>query len=233
MNTNAGINIEVNLGLEFQIDNTQSVQTNYIFDSPIYTDLDTAIENEFEGYSSIEFFPNFAGALTGIKEGNVGIWEGKFKIDDDGYKYILYKGGRGPSYLYAKINDEEEYKKIGYITINQDRFMFEDTSFAHYEIDLKKNDIVYFKAYFLGYTINSGGTGNLYLGISKVDDYTKVRQLGANDIVGVDSEFDIKYEFYSGDPYYSDKEFSPLDFFDYSSVSVSSTNFEPWDNSGT
>ena len=118
-NTAAGISSEVTLGLEFEIDSTQSVQTNYIVDSVIYTDLETAMENNYEGYSSKEYLPNFSGALTGIKEGNIGIWEGKFKIDQEGYKYILYKGGRGPSFLYAKINNETEYKKIGYILTNQ------------------------------------------------------------------------------------------------------------------
>ena len=166
-NAEEGITTQVTLGLEFQVDNTQSVQTNYVFDSAIYTDLDEAINNNYEGYASTEFFPVFAGAMTGIKEGNVGIREGKFRIDDDGYKYILYKGGRGPSKLYAKINDETEYKLIGYIVINQAGYMFAYPSYAYYQIDLKKGDIVYFKAYLLGYTIATGGSASLYIGISK------------------------------------------------------------------
>lgn len=73
--------------------------------------LEEAINNNYDGHSSIDFFPNFAGGLTGIIEGNIGIWEGKFIIKEEGYKYIVYKGGRGPSILYAKINNETEYKK--------------------------------------------------------------------------------------------------------------------------
>ena len=230
INKNENIN---NLGLEFEVDNSQSVQTNYIFDSVVYTDLDQAINSNFDGYSSTEFFPNFAGAMTGIKEGNVGVWEGKFKINEDGYKYILYRGGRGPSKLLAKINDETEYKEIGYITINQAAYMFARPSYAYYEHEFKKGDVVYFKAYLLGYTIVGSGSASLYIGISKENVVSKVRTLGANDIVGIDSEFDVKYTFDSGDPYYTEKTFDSLSFFDYSLVSISSPNFESWDLSAT
>ena len=214
------INTKVTLGLEFQVDNTQSVQTNYIYDSVIYTDLDKAINSNFEGYSSTEFFPNFAGVMSGIKEGNVGIWEGKFRIDDDGYKYILYKGGRGPSKLFVRINDETEYKQIGYIVINQAAYMFVPPSYAYYQVDLKKGDIVYFKAYLLGKTLATGASAWLNIGISKEAVVSSVRTLGSNDIVGIDSQFDAKYTFNSGDPYYSEKHFDSLSFFDYSLVSV-------------
>ena len=231
VNSAAGISTQVKLGLEFEVDNSQSIQTNYIFDSIVYTDLDEAIKKNFAGYSNTEFFPNFAGAMTGIKEGNIGVWEGKFRIDDDGYKYILYRGGRGPSKLYARINDETDYKLIGYIVINQGGYMFAHPSYAYYQIDLKKGDIVYFKAYLLGYTLASGASAYLYIGISKEDVVSKVRTLGSNDIVGIDSAFDVKYEFVSGDPYYSEKQFDSLSFFDYSLVTVSSPNYQPWDSS--
>ena len=195
-NTDEDITSTVKLGLQFEVDNSKSTQTNYIFDEAIYTnyaDLETAIANGFEGYTSTEFFPNFAGAMTGIKEGNIGVWEGKFKIDDDGYKYILY----------------------------------------YYQIDLKKDDIIYFKAILLGSTINSGGTASLYIGISKENVVSKVRTLGANDIVGIDSDFNTKYEFYSGDPFYDEKQFDSLSFFEYSLVSLTSPNFASWDGSET
>ena len=231
VNSAAGISTQVKLGLEFEVDNSQSIQTNYIFDSIVYTDLDEAIKKNFAGYSNTEFFPNFAGAMTGIKEGNIGVWEGKFRIDDDGYKYILYRGGRGPSKLYARINDETDYKLIGYIVINQAGYMFAPPSYAYHQIDLKKGDIVYFKAYLLGYTLASGASAYLYIGISKENVVSKVRTLGSNDIVGIDSAFDVKYEFVSDDPYYSEKQFDSLSFFDYSLVTVSSPNYQPWDSS--
>jgi hypothetical protein len=231
VNSEENINEIVKLGLEFEVDNSQSVQTNYIFDSVIYTDLNEAKTRNYAGYSNTEFFPNFAGAMTGIKEGNVGVWEGKFRIDDEGYKYILYRGGRGPSELYARINNEAEYKRIGYITINQGGYMFAYPSFAYYEINLNKGDIVYFKAYLLGKTLATGAKASMYIGISKVNDVSKVKTLSSSEIVGVDSEFDVKYTFYSGDPYYSEKQFDSLSFFDYSLVTVSSPNYQPWDSS--
>ena len=229
-NTEENIDTQVKLGVEFEVDNSQSVQTNYLYNEIIYTDLDDAKDKGFEGYSNSEFFPNFAGYMSGIKEGDVGIWEGKFRIDDEGYKYILYKGGRGPSELYAKINDETEYKRIGYILINQGGYMFNVPSYAYYQVDLKKGDIVKFKAYLLGKTLNTGSTAWLYIGIAKEPVVSAVRTLGSNDIVGIDSDFDVKYTFTSGDPYYSEKKFDSLSFFDYSLVTVSSPNYQPWDN---
>ena len=225
------ISTNVKLGLNFQVDNTQSVQTNYLYDNIIYdTTIYDAIDKNFEGYSSIEFFPNFAGSMTGIKEGNIGVWEGKFRIDDEGYNYILYKGGRGPSVLYAKINDETEYRKIGEILINQSTYMFGGTSLAYYEINLNKGDIVYFKVYLLGKTLSNGATGWINIGISKDNDVSHVKTLGKNDIVGTNAEFDQPYVFHSGDPYKTDNIFDSYSFFDYTLIEVSSPNFESWDN---
>ena len=157
-NTNLHIDTKVKLGFEFEVDNTQSVQTNYVYDSIIYTDLEDAISKNFEGYSSYEFFPNFAGGITGITEGNIGIWEGKFKIPDEGYKYILYKGGRGPSKLLYKIGDATDYEEELYITENQSGYMFVSPSYAYRQVDFNKGDIVYFKAYLLGKTLATGAS---------------------------------------------------------------------------
>ena len=230
---NTEIDTIVTLCLELEVDNSQSVQTNYIFDSVIYTALTDDVINNIEGYSNMEFFPNFANYMGGIKEGNIGIWEGKFRFNEDGYKYILYRGGRGPSRLFAKINDETEYKEIGYILINQGAYMFEKPSYAYYEHEggFKKGDVVKFKAYLLGKTLATGASASMYIGISKVNDVSKVKTLSSSEIVGVDSEFDVKYTFHSGDPYFSEKQFDSLSFFDYSLVKVSSPNFQPWDAS--
>ena len=234
VNSAESIDTRVTLGLEFEVDNSQSVQTNYIFDSIIYNDLSENIINEnIEGHSSVEFFPNFANYMGGIKEGNIGVWEGKFRFDDDGYKYILYRGGRGPSRLFAKIGEETDYHQIGYILINQGAYMFESPSYAYYykEEGFPKGTEVKFKAYILGRTLSTGASASIYIGISKVKDASKVKTLSSSDIVGVDSEFGARYEFHSGDPYYTEKQFDSLSFFDYSSVSISSPNYEPWDSS--
>ena len=232
-NTEFGISTNVKLGLNFQVDNSLSTQTNYLYDKIIYnTTIEDAIEKNFEGYSSINFFTNNAGAMTGIKEGNIGIWEGKFRIKEEGYKYIVYKGGRGPSVLYAKINDETEYQKIGYILINQGGYMFAEPSYAYYQRELHKNDVVRFKAYLLGKTLTGSSTGYINIGISKTNEQSKVVTLGKKDIVGIDYEFDQPYVFHSGDPYKTKKIFDSYSFFDYSFVQVTSPNFVSWDNSG-
>ena len=228
-NIEEDIRTTVKLGLNFETDNTQAVETDYIYDSQIYNSIFEAIDANFVGYSNINYFPNFSGKIAGITDGNIAIWEGKFKIDDEGYKYILYKGGRGNSVLYIKINDETEYRKIGEIDINQSTYMF--TAKAHYQIDLNKGDIIYFKLYLLAKT-NGNGSASIVIGISKTNIVSEVRTLSSKDIVGLESQFNQKYEFYSGDPYKTDKEFDSSSFFDYNLVELTSTNFQPWDNSG-
>jgi hypothetical protein len=111
--------------------------------------------------------------------------------------------------------------------------MFVYPSFAYYykEEGFPKGTEVKFKAYLLGKTLNTGASASICIGISKVNDPSKVKTLSSSEIVGIDSEFDSRYEFYSGDPYYSEKQFDSLSFFDYSSVSISSPNYQPWDSS--
>ena len=228
-NSEENIHTNVKLGLEFQVDNTQSVQTNYIYDEIIYkTTIYEAIDANFQGYSKKDFFPNFAGMMSGVKEGNIGIWEGKFRIDDTGYNYILYKGGRGPSVLFVKINDETEYRKIGEIEINQSGYMFSERSKAFFQIALNKGDIVKFKVYLLGKTLYSGTTGWINIGISKTNNENEVRTLGNKEIVGIDAEFNQNYIFHSGDPYKEDKVFDSYSFFDHTLIDIASPNFVPW-----
>ena len=197
-NDNDGINTNVKLGLNFEVDNTKSTETDYYYDEFKYTSITEAIENNFEGYLSYNYFQNIKGYMSGISEDNIGVWEGKFQIDEDGYNYIVYRGGRGHSVLLAKINDEKEYHKIGEITINQNTYQF--NADAHYQVELNKGDIVTFKICLLAKYLSGSSKGSNYIGISKVDDASKVRTLNAKDIFNVNYDFNKKYEFYSGDP---------------------------------
>jgi hypothetical protein len=109
--------------------------------------------------------------------------------------------------------------------------MFAEPSYAYYQRDLNKNDVVRFKVYLLGKTLAAGRTASINIGISKTNEVSKVVTLGKKDIVGVDYEFDQPYIFHSGDPYKSAKIFDSYSFFDYSLVQVTSPNFVSWDNS--
>jgi hypothetical protein len=98
----------VKLGPDFKIENTQPVERDYFYDPAKNTSIFTVIGSNFEGYSDLNYIPNFIGRIEGIKKGNIAVLEGKFRIDDNGYKYILHKEGKGNSVLYIKINDETE-----------------------------------------------------------------------------------------------------------------------------
>ena len=231
-NEEEGISTHVRLGLNFQVDKSLSIQTDYIYDSAIYTNITEALQNNFKGYSGINFFSNNVGGTTGVQEGNIGVWEGKFRVDDDGYNYILYKGGRGHSVLYIKINDEENYYKIGEIIINQAGYMFASPSLAFYEKSLNKNDVIYFKAYLLGKDLNSK-TAWLNIGLSKTNEVSQVVTITKDKIFGSEYEFDKPYVFHSGDPYKKEKVFDSYSFFDYGLVTLTSENFVSWENSET
>ena len=80
---------------------------------------------------------------------------------------IFDRGGRGQSKLYAKINEATEYQEIGYITINQASYMFARPSYAYFEHELNKGDIIYLKVYLLGKALDTGASALMYIGISK------------------------------------------------------------------
>ena len=212
------------LGINLEVDTTYSVQIIYTYETNIYSSIEQAYENNFEGYKSVNAIPNFLGSVTGVSNGNIIIWEGKFMIEDEGYKYILYKGGRGSSFLMASFNNKDDYIKIGYITINQDNFQFD--AYAHYQKNLNKGDIIYFKLYLLA----TSNQAKLYIGISKSNIVNEIKVL-SSQIYNLNYKFGKTYEFHSGDFYprfyYYDSSF----FINYNLFEISSPDFESWDNS--
>ena len=79
------------------------------------------------------------------------------------------------------INDETKYKKVSEIDINQNAFQFKAK--YHYQINLNKGYIVYFRMYLLAKD-RKDGTVSINIGISII--------LGKDNIYGLDIEFDQK-----------------------------------------
>ena len=111
--------------------------------------------------------------------------------------------------------------------------MFARPSYAYFEHELNKGDIIYLKVYLLGKALDTGASASMYIGISKNNTMANVLTWGSSYIVGTNSEFDTKYDFYSGDYYNTEKQLDSLSSFDYSLVSISSPNFESWDGGST
>ena len=221
-----GLNEQIyKFGINLEFDMKNSIQLIYSFDKQIYNSIDEAFEKNFEGYSLINSIPNLKGFISNIEKGKIIIWEGKIKIEEDGYKYILYKGGRGSSFFLASFNNKYNYKKIGFITINQNNFQFDAN--AHYETILKKGDLIYFKIYLL----TTSDNGNLYIGISKTKKVEDIKVLSNSNIFNNDYSFE-EIEFESNDYFPREYKYDSSYFIDYNNFEVTSPNFQPWDESG-
>ena len=212
------------LGINLSVDSIHSIQIIYTYSTNLYSFITDAYENKFEGYSSVITIPNLSGSITGILENQIVIWEGKFKIEEEGYKYIVYKGGRGSSFLMVSINNKNNYQKIGFINVNQNSYQF--NADAHYEKTLNKGDIIYFKLYLLATSANA----NLNIGISKTNEVSDVITL--SQIYNINYNFNYTYDFTSGDYYPRKYIYDSSYFINYDNFEVSSPDFEPWDDSG-
>ena len=80
--------------------------------------------------------------VTGINEKTACVFEGKFIVEDEGYEYMLYKGGVGSSFLMISINNSKDFKKIAEIPKNQ---IYYNYNSGCYKYSFKKGDIIYFK----------------------------------------------------------------------------------------
>ena len=121
------------------------------------------------------------------------IFSAKFKISDEGYKYIVYAAGSGQSELYMSINNNDNYEKIAYYSGNANSFMF--TSTTHHQHDFSKGDIVYVKAYLFANQVRK-----IIIGISKTDDTSSIIQL-SSQYYHIDHDFNNEYHFESDNPY--------------------------------
>ena len=151
-----GINIKVKLGIEFEVDNTQSVQTNYVFDSAIYTDLDEVInynilENaKYYKYLLLKseqtaFINSTIFFLKDIKENHKDKFESLIN-EQETFKVI--KNMIMYSSDYNKINDYEEM--ITNINVKLELENYFLPSILYYMIFNKqkvicKNDFINFK----------------------------------------------------------------------------------------
>ena len=213
------------LGINLEYDTTNSIQIIYSYDNKIYNTIDEAYLNNFKGYNSINSIPNLNGYISNVENEKIILWEGKFKIEDDGYEYILYKGGRGSSFFLASFNNDNNYQKIGNITINQNNFQFDAN--AHYKIKLNKNDIIYFKIYLL----TTSNNGNLYIGISKTNKVEDIKVLSSYNIKNNKYNYE-KIEFKSGDYFPRIYQYDSSYFINYNTFEITSPNFQPWDDNG-
>lgn len=218
--TNGTISNEAILQIELK-QNYESIKvTTYEYDNQLYNHINEAISSNLEGYSNKYSYGVKNQAVTGIKKGTITLVEGKYQVLEDGDYQITYRGGRGSSNLYVSINSDIDYKKVGYIDINQN--LFEINNMCNTKISLKKGDIVYFKELLLSTSDNA----KLELGYSLTDDVKDVKSV--DNAIGVNGSFDTK-RFLTNDLY--PKKYTISEYEYNNDIEIDSyENYTPWDN---
>ena len=225
--SNGSFSQDIVLTYSFNPINENVEQKTYTFGTDKYTNIEQAYDDNFEKATSVNTtFLAQGNSVSGVKAGTAVEITGKILIEEDGPFEISYIGGRGSSMLYASINNEEEYHKIGYILINQSGYMFGGTAHANSNLDLKAGDELYYKMYLLATSDNAW----LQIGISRNQVVSEVRKINDNLFKAQDAQFGQSNKNLTM-PNVSHREYSD------SKLSVStegfiatSPNFVPWDN---
>lgn len=218
--TNGTISQDIILQIELRQNKDLIKVTTYEYDNPIYNHINDAISSNLDGYSNKYSYGVKNQIVTGVKKGTITLVEGKYQILEDGDYQITYRGGRGSSNLYVSINSDSDYKRVGYIDINQN--LFEINDMCNTKMFLKKGDIVYFKELLLSTSDNA----KLELGYSLTDDVKDVKSV--NNAIGVNGSFDPK-RFLTNDLY--PKKYTISEYEYNSDIEIDSyENYTPWDN---
>ena len=220
-NENDNIIQDVSLALSLSVDLTFGKITLYYFDRVLYSNITEAYDANFEGYSSVNSFVYGKSYVTGINEKTACVFEGKFIVEDEGYEYMLYKGGVGSSFLMISINNSKDFKKIAEIPKNQ---IYYNYNSGCYKYSFKKGDIIYFKILLL--TDEGSTNGNLYLALSKTTDKATIKE--SFDIYNFNFDYNSKYSF-EGEDYILFKRNLPNKLsVSFDDIKITSENLYLW-----
>ena len=212
---------DVSLALSLSVDLTFGKVTLYYYENVLYSNITEAYEANFDGYTYVNSFVYGKSYVTGISEKTGCIFEGKFIVEDNGYEYILYKGGVGSSFLMISINNTNDFKKVAEIAKNQ---IYYNYNSGCYEYSFKKGDIIYFKILLL--TDEGSTNGNLYLALSKTTDKSTIKE--SFDIFNFNYDFNSKYSFYGEDYILFKRNLTNKLSVSFDNIKITSENLYLW-----
>ena len=220
----SGFSEEVTITYDLNPINQGIEVTTYKYEdlNSLYSMIDDAYQADFIGYTSVSTKYQTTQNVTGVALNTIVMASGKFMIEEDGTYFVCYKGGRGSSLLYASLNNPDNYIKIGSIAINQSGYM--TTALAHYEMNLHKGDVIYYKEYLRPTSANAWleiGIGKKGEAISKVNDSL---------FRGVDGDFDYTPNYELPNYNVTGKPYEIKSVVSYKMLNITSPNFTPWDN---
>ena len=130
------------INLRQRIENKLNV-TRYAYSSRVYKSVEAAIENNFEGYTSVSYSKSTSTFINRIANNHIAIVEGKIYIPEDGEYAFCLRSGRGNIELYLSVNNKNNL--VRYLSLNSDHIDFAINGEHVVKLSLKAGDYVYFK----------------------------------------------------------------------------------------
>lgn len=203
-----------------QID-PDATQTKYTYDTNLYSSVDEAVENNFEGYSEKNVKHINSTFQNGIGSKQIGVNEGKIYITSDGEYTFCLRAGRGKHALFVST-DGKNYNKV--ISFEGNRGGFEFGNDHDYKVTLKKGDYLWYKQVTI-----SNNHPDAFTELGWTNTESKPVSVPSSNIYNVSSgfrEYDFEYKSFLNKSYTKSETLSESDS---TKASIVSINMPGWD----
>lgn len=214
----------ITLVLEFVQKDPTIVSTKYVYDSMVYTSVDDAVENNFEGYTSKTSKFATSTFLNGVATNQIGVVEGKIYIPEDGDYTFCLRAGRGDNALYISFDGQNYTKAVGFTDMNN-TFGLNQNQTCQYS--LQKGQYVYFRQVVVASRYQSDAFTEIGWTTSQATPVT----IPAKYLINNDWQYK-KYTFSVKNKYPRANNISQIvSTSDISQWEILSCNMQKWDNS--
>lgn len=215
----------VTLALQFtQYDKNQVEISKYTFDGETkYSSVDEAVENGFAGYTGLETYKSGSTFVNGLKNGQIGVVEGKIYIEKTGEYAFCLRSGRGNNTLYLSVNDAAGLEQV--LSLNTDHGGFSLEGEHVVKRSLSAGDYLYFKEITLSrhYADAFSELGMAYLG-----DPAPAMKTVATNVLCTNGMAMPSKEFSSPEKYKREYAAGELSSTDTSSHTLVDVNMDSW-----
>lgn len=207
-----------------QYDKNQVEVTKYLFDQQPYETVAEAVENNFEGYATIENNYSSSTFLNGLSSGQIGVVSGKIYVEKSGTYAFCLRAGRGNNTLYLSVNDPNALQQVLSLSGNHPNWTIDGEQVV--QLQLEKGDYVYFKEITLAMNTFDAYTE---LGMANLDKTSTMSAVPTRILCTVDMQMP-NTEFSSEELFPRKYETTEkLDLSDSSEHVLVSVNMSSWD----
>ena len=220
---------DVTLALAFrQYDKNQVEVIKYTYAGDVkYSNVEEALNNNFDGYSSVQKYNSTSTFLNGLANKQVGIVEGKIYIAKTGNYAICLRSGRGNNTLYLAVNDKSKLAQVMSFNSDHGGFVLDGENVT--KLTLNAGDYVYFREITLSrHYANDAFTE---LGFACLDDENPKMATVPTNILCTNDMLMPSNDFTSNELYkHVYNESYLISSTSSGSHSLVSANMNPWDN---